>query len=116
MDIQVKIFHNPRCSKSRQTLELLLEKGFQPEVIEYLKSPYEKKDIERILKKLSKEPIDIIRTKEDIFKELALGASSSKEELIEAMVKNPSIVERPIVETPNKAAIGRPPEAVLEIL
>lgn len=111
------IYHNPRCSKSRQTLELITENGHEPEVIEYLKTPPDAKTIKGLLKQLGITPRELIRTKEAVFDELKLGgAELTDEQLINAMVENPILIERPIVVRGNKARMGRPPEQVLEIL
>lgn len=112
----VTIFHNPRCSKSRQTLELLKSKGVEPEIVEYLKTPPNAAELERILSLLDKSPRELMRTKEAIYKELGLADENDNAKLVTAMVNNPKLIERPIVITDNKAAIGRPPEAVLDIL
>ncbi|MGM0524581.1 MAG: arsenate reductase (glutaredoxin) [Pseudomonadota bacterium] len=112
----LSIFHNPRCSKSRQTLALLEEKGYQPEIVEYLKTPPNASDIERILTMLDKQPKDLMRHKETIYKDLGLADEQDREKLITAMVNNPKLIERPIVINGDKAAIGRPPESVLDIL
>ena len=113
----VTIYHNPRCSKSRQTLALLEESGATPEVIEYLKTPPSTKELDAILMKLGKEPRDLMRQKELPFAVLELDdATKSRAALIEAMVENPVLIERPIVLANGKAAIGRPPENVLDIL
>lgn len=114
---RVTIYHNPRCSKSRQTLELLGEKGVQAEIIEYLKTPPDAAELERILSLLALEPRDLIRSGETEYKTLNLGdASLSREQLIAAMVEHPRLIQRPIVISGGKAALGRPPESVLEIL
>ena len=111
------IYHNPRCSKSRQTLELITENGHEPEVIEYLKTPPDAKTIKNLLKQLGITPRELIRTKEAVFDELKLGGVElTDEQLINAMVENPILIERPIVVRGNKARMGRPPEQVLEIL
>ncbi len=113
----VEIFHNPRCSKSRQTLELLNEKGVAPEITEYLKTPPDRQQLKQILSMLDLEPRQLMRTKEAEYKEQGLDDPSiSDEELIDAMITTPKLIERPIVISNGKAAIGRPPESVLEIL
>lgn len=113
----VTIYHNPRCSKSRQTLTLLQEKGVEPEVVEYLKTPPSKETLSQLLDQLGLEPRDAMRRKEAVYKELNLADPDlSRDALIAAMVENPILIERPIVSTNGKAALGRPPEAVLEIL
>jgi arsenate reductase len=111
------IYHNPRCSKSRQTLALLEENNVQPEVVEYLKSPLDANTIEQILSKLGVSVRDIIRTKESEYKENGLDDESLTDvQIIETLVKVPKLIERPIVVNGDKAAIGRPPENVLAII
>jgi arsenate reductase len=113
----ITIYHNPRCSKSRATLELLGARGVKPEVIEYLKSPPSAAELKAILKKLGMKPRDLIRKGEPLYAELGLKERElSDDQLIALMVKNPILIERPIVVSGGKAAIGRPPEKVLEIL
>jgi arsenate reductase len=115
--MKATIYHNPRCTKSRETLALLQSKGIEPEVIEYLKTPPSAAELDSILKKLGKEPREAMRRQEPPYKELALdNPSLSREQLIRAMVENPVLIERPIVLANGKARIGRPPESVLEIL
>ena len=113
---EVTIYHNPRCSKSRQTLELLKEKSIEPEVVEYLKTPPNAAELKDILSKLGLSADELMRKKEAIYKELGLAGVSDENELITAMVNNPKLIERPIVIKGDKAAIGRPPELVLDIL
>jgi arsenate reductase (glutaredoxin) len=113
----VTIYHNPLCSKSRQTLALLAEHGIEPEIIAYLDSPPSADDLGRILNLLGLEPRDLMRKKEDAYKAAGLDDSSlTRDALITAMVVNPVIIERPIVLANGKAAVGRPPETVLDIL
>ncbi len=113
----MKIYHNPRCSKSRQTLHLLEQRNLTAEVVEYLKTPPNSKELGEILDMLGLEPRQLMRTKETEYKELGLDNDSlSREQLIDAMVANPKLIERPIVINNGKAAIGRPPETVLDIL
>lgn len=115
--MSLHIYHNPRCSKSRQTLELLRENGHTPEIVEYLKTPPTAEELAAVLKKLGKGPREVMRKGEAVFKELNLGDDSLTDaQLIDAMVANPILIERPIVITAGKAAIGRPPESVLDIL
>ncbi|MDV6327109.1 arsenate reductase (glutaredoxin) [Idiomarina sp. PL1-037] len=113
---QVTIYHNPRCSKSRQTLELLKQNDIEPDVVEYLKTPPNAAELKEILEKLGLSADQLMRKKEDVYKELGLAGINNEDELITAMVNNPKLIERPIVIQGNKAAIGRPPEAVLDIL
>ncbi|MFV7771121.1 arsenate reductase (glutaredoxin) [Shewanella marisflavi] len=113
---QVSIIHNPRCSKSRQTLALLEEQGCDIQVIEYLKTPLTKVEIRSILDKLAISPRELMRTKEEEYKALNLATVEEDEALIQAMVDTPKLIERPIVLANDKAAIGRPPESVLAIL
>ena len=111
------IYHKPKCSKSRQTLELLREKNITPTIIEYLKNPPTAEKLKEILSQLGIAPRDLMRKKEDAYKELGLANSSlSDEDLIGFMVTHPILIERPIVVANGKAALGRPPEQVLDIL
>lgn len=113
----VKIYHNPRCAKSRDTLKLLEAKGIQADVVEYLKQPPSHAELQDILDKLGLKPRQLMRTKEAEYRENGLDDPSlSDSDLIEAMVRIPKLIERPIVTHNGKAAIGRPPETVLEIL
>ena len=115
--MSVTIYHNPRCSKSRETLKLLEEKGVTPTVIEYLKTPPTAAELGDILAKLGMAPRDLMRRKEAEYKANGLDDDSLKvDELVEAMVKTPKLIERPIVLANGKAALGRPPESVLKIL
>lgn len=111
----VTIYHNPRCTKSRQTLALLQEKGVQPEIVEYLKTPYTASQLRTLLQQLNMPAKALVRRKEAAEAGLDL-ATIGEDALIEAMVKHPMIVERPIVVSGGKAALGRPPEKVLELL
>ena len=115
--MQVKIYHNPRCSKSRQTLKLLQERGVEPEIVEYLKTPPDLQTLTRILDLLDLEPRDLMRKKEAEYKENGLDDPTlSREALIEAMVAHPKLIERPIVIKDGRAALGRPPESVVDLL
>lgn len=116
--MSTKIYHNPRCSKSRQTLQLLEENGVTPEIIEYLKTPPSKDELKAILKALDKSPRDLMRKGEAEYKENNLADKTlTDEQLIDAMLQYPRLIERPIVVTSdNKFALGRPPESVLDIL
>ncbi len=113
----VTIYHNPRCSKSRQTLQLLNDKGIEPEIIEYLSTPPDAATLDGFLGKLGMEPRELMRRKEEPYTALNLADESlNRAALIAAMVDNPILIERPIVVNDGKVAIGRPPESVLEIL
>jgi len=113
----VTIYHNPRCSKSRQTLALLEDNGITPKIVTYLDTPPSAAELKRILKKLGLKPRDIMRKGEARYAELGLkDAGLEDDELIAAMVENPILMERPIVVSGAKAALGRPPEAVLKII
>lgn len=113
----VTIYHNPRCSKSRQTLALLEERGVKPEIVLYLETPPSVSEIKAVLEKLGKTAREVMRKSEALYKELDLGdAAVSDAALVEAMAENPILIERPIVVCGAKAAIGRPPESVLDIL
>ncbi|HHK74394.1 MAG TPA: arsenate reductase (glutaredoxin) [Rhizobiales bacterium] len=111
------IFHNPRCSKSRQTLELLNENGVSPKIVKYLETPPSAGELKEILAMLGISPRELMRKGEAEYKEQGLADENlSDEELIMAMVKTPRLIERPIVIKGNKAALGRPPVSVLDIL
>lgn len=113
----VVIYHNPRCSKSRQTLALLEERGVRPKVVEYLKTPPSAAELKRFLTALGLKPRELMRRKEAEYKELGLDdAALSDAELIEAMVRHPKLIERPVVTKGDRVALGRPPENVLAIL
>jgi len=115
--VTIDIYHNPRCSKSRQTLEILHEAGIQPHIIEYLKTPPDHDTLSKLLDMLGKQPEEILRTGEAIYKELDIkNKNLSRDELIDLMVQHPKLIERPIVVNKNKAALGRPPEQVKDIL
>ncbi|EPE3195551.1 arsenate reductase (glutaredoxin) [Cronobacter malonaticus] len=118
MSRDVTIYLNPRCSKSRETLSLLTERGIEPDVVLYLETPPDAATIKTLLNQLGfSEARELMRTKEDLYKTLNLADPSlSEEALIQAMVDNPKLIERPIVISHGKARLGRPPEQVLEIL
>jgi arsenate reductase len=114
--VTITIYHNPRCSKSRQTLALIQEKGVEPDIIEYLNTPPSEAELETILTMLGKEPAELMRTGEDEFKQYFKGRDLSRSEIISLMVQYPKVIERPIVVNGDRAAVGRPPESVLDIL
>lgn len=115
--MKATIYHNPRCSKSRQTLALLRERGVEPEIIEYLKNPPDREQLRGVLALLNIEPRALMRRQEAAYKEGKLDDPGlSREQLIAAMVESPILIERPIVLANGKAALGRPPENALEIL
>lgn len=112
----MEIYHNSRCSKSRCTLDIINEKGEDVTIIEYLKTPLDKNKIKELLEKLKMPASDLIRKGEADFKENYKGKTLTESEWIDAMVKFPKLIERPIVVKGNKAVIGRPPEKVLELM
>ncbi|MGN7614351.1 arsenate reductase (glutaredoxin) [Magnetococcales bacterium HHB-1] len=115
--MDIKIWHNPRCSKSRQTLQLIQEKNLEPTIIRYLENPPNREELEEVLGKLNMEPRDLMRKREKEYKALNLANPElTRAELIDAMVENPRLIERPIVIKEGKVALGRPPEQVLDIL
>jgi len=117
MDASTTIYHNPRCSKSRQTLQLLREQGVEPDIIEYLKTPPDETTLADILEQLGISAHELTRTGESLYKELGLDQDSPDEaQMLRLLVENPKLIERPIVVTPRGAAIGRPPENVLKLL
>jgi arsenate reductase len=117
MSDAVQIYHNPRCSKSRETLNLLKENGIEPQVVLYLETPPDAATIKQLLQMLGMSSArELMRTKEDLYKSLNLGDNTlSEQELVQALVDNPKLIERPIVVANGQARIGRPPEQVLDI-
>lgn len=113
---EVTIYHNPRCSKSRNTLALLEENGVQPKVILYLETPPSAAEITMLLKKLGITAAQLVRRGEDEYKASGLGNNSSDEDVLAAMARYPKLIERPIVVRGNKAVLGRPPENVLALI
>jgi len=111
----MKIYHNPKCSKSRQTLAIIEGETSSFEIIEYLKNPLSEEEIIVLLSKLNIKPVELVRTQETIWKENYKGKELTKTEIINAMVENPKLIKRPIVVKNNKAIIGRPPENVLSL-
>ena len=115
--MSVTIYHNPRCSKSRQALALLNERGLEIEIVEYLQTPPDAAALAGLLDGLGLEPRELMRKKEAAYKELGLDDPAlDRAALIAAMVENPILIERPIVVAGARVALGRPPEAVLDIL
>ncbi|MDX8407713.1 MAG: arsenate reductase (glutaredoxin) [Mariprofundaceae bacterium] len=114
--MSITIYHNPRCSKSRQTLALLKERNIEPDIIEYLQTPPSAAELDRILTLLGIEPEALMRKGEDEYKAHFKGKGLSRQQAIALMVQFPKVIERPIVVHGDRAALGRPPEQVLEIL
>ncbi|CAD2224970.1 putative oxidoreductase [Pseudoalteromonas sp. 3J6] len=115
--MSVTIYHNPRCSKSRETLNLLQSKNIEPSVVEYLKTPLSHEQISTLVSQLGfNSARDLMRTKEEQYKALNLKDENDESALIAAMVEHPKLIERPIVVSNNKAALGRPPENALSVL
>ncbi len=113
----VTIWHNPRCSKSRQTLELIRSKGIKPRIVEYLKTPPDRDELRRVLAALRIAPRDLLRRGEPAYKARGLSDPAlTDDDIIAAMLTEPVLIERPVVISGKRAAIGRPPEAVLDIL
>lgn len=110
------IWHNPKCSKSREALKLLEEKGADFEIFKYLDTPPSRDEIVELLSKLGISARELMRTKEDIYKELGLANVSDEEKLIDALAENPKLIERPIVIESNRAVIGRPVEKVVQFI
>lgn len=111
----MKIYHNPRCSKSRQTFQLIKDAGKEVEVVEYLNTPPTFEELKQLIDMLGISPEQLLRKGEAIFKEQFKGKSFSDDEWIEIMIKNPKLIERPIVVDGKKAVLGRPPENVLSL-
>jgi arsenate reductase len=112
----MELIHNPRCSKSRQALQILEENGHQINIREYLKEELSSEELKLILAKLNVEPQDILRKGEAVFKEKFKGKNFTNDEWVQIMIENPKLIERPILINGNKAVVGRPPENVLDIV
>ncbi len=113
---EFRIYHNPRCSKSRQTLVLLQERGVEPEVVLYLEAPPDRAELESLFAKLGKGPHEVVRRGEDEYKSAGLDKTSSDDAVMDAMLAHPRLIERPIVVRGDRAVLGRPPENVLELI
>ena len=112
----MKIYHNNRCKKSRETLKIIQEKGINIQIIEYLKDKLNVREVEEIIKKLGINPIDLVRKNELIWKENYKGKTLTDKEVIKILVNNPKLIQRPIVINSEKGVLGRPPEKVLSII
>tara|TARA_R110000868_G_scaffold62248_8_gene188316 strand:- start:204 stop:542 length:339 start_codon:yes stop_codon:yes gene_type:complete len=112
----MKIYHNPRCGKSRETLAIIREQGVEPEIVEYLKAVPSKQEMKDLLMKLNLKPSDLLRKGEAVFKEKFKGKNFEEEEWLQIMLEHPKLIERPIVVRGNKAIVGRPPEKVMELM
>ena len=112
----IKIYHNPRCSKSRQGLAIIEESGKEFTVVKYLDDTLDEKELSELITLLNISPIELVRKNEQIWKEDYKGKELSDQEIIKAMVENPKLIERPIVVNNKKAVIGRPPESINDIL
>jgi len=112
----LRIYHNPRCSKSRSACALIAENGIAAEVVEYLQTPPSREELRALLKKLGIKPAELVRQGEAVFKEHYAGRTLTDEEWLDAMVEHPILIERPIVVCGDKAIVARPPEKVLELL
>jgi arsenate reductase len=110
------IYHNPKCKKSRETLQRIRDAGTEPEIVEYLKTPPSPDELRDLLQKLGMNAEDIIRTGEKVYKEEFKGKELSEEEWLEVLYQNPKLIERPIVVQEDRAILGRPPENVDELL
>ncbi len=112
----IKIYHNPRCSKSRQGLEIIEQSGKEFQVIKYLEDIPTEKELRELLKYLSFKPSDLVRKNETVWKENYKGKSLTEDEILKALIEHPKLIERPIVVNRNKAVIGRPPQIIEEII
>lgn len=112
----MKIYHNPRCTKSRETLALLRSEGVEPEIVEYLKEIPTADEMKKLLAKLNMNASELIRTGEQLYKEKFKGKQFNEDEWIQIMIENPKLIERPIVVKDYKAVIGRPPENVRQLI
>ncbi|MCA9084663.1 MAG: arsenate reductase (glutaredoxin) [Planctomycetaceae bacterium] len=116
MTISVTIYHNPRCTKSRQTLELLRQHNVEPQVVQYLETPLSATELKRLVRMLGIDAAELLRTKEKLFREVFPEGTPSDAQAISLMAEHPRLMERPIVVVGDKAAIGRPPENILPLL
>lgn len=116
MPDQIRIYHNPRCSKSRSACAILESKGVQAEVVEYLKTPPDRDELRALLRKLGLRARDIVRTGESIYKTQFQGRELTDDDWIDALIAHPILIERPIVVAGDRAVVARPPERVLELL
>jgi len=112
----IKIYHNPRCRKSREGLQIVENSGKEFEIIKYLEDIPSEEELAKIIKKLNINPIQLVRKNEKVWKENFKGKDLSDHEIVKAMIENPKLIERPIVINNNKAVIGRPPETILEYI
>ena len=112
----IKIYHNPRCRKSREALNIIQNHGVEPEVVLYLETPPSRKEIQEVLEKLKMQPIDLVRKEEKLYKESYRGKEFSNDEWIRILADNPKLIQRPVVVKGKKAIIGRPPESVQILL
>tara|TARA_B100001758_G_C18281156_1_gene541715 strand:- start:548 stop:898 length:351 start_codon:yes stop_codon:yes gene_type:complete len=103
----MKIYHNPRCTKSRNALKLIQEKGFDIEIVEYLKTPLNTNELSSIIKLLGLTPIEIVRKNEEVFKKEFKGKDLTEEQWLKALISNPKLIQRPIITTQKKGIIGR---------
>ncbi len=111
----IRIYHNPRCRKSRETLEIIRNHGYEPEIIEYLKDPPTVSELKNLLDKMNMKPEEIIRKGEELYKSNFKGKKMNDEAWLNILVKNPILIERPIVASGERVILGRPPEKVMEI-
>jgi len=113
----MKIYHNPRCSKSRQALSILEQAGIDFEVVEYLKNPPSAAELDRLLTRLGMQPVDLMRHKDPLFKQLGLEERNlNRKEALQVLVEHPSLLERPIVDDGARAVVARPPERANDLL
>ncbi|MFQ5698780.1 MAG: arsenate reductase (glutaredoxin) [Myxococcota bacterium] len=112
----IRLYHNPRCSKSRAALALLRERGVEPEIVEYLREPPSRAELETLARRLGLEPCEWVRRGEAAFGEASLSDASGADEILDAMLRHPILIERPIAVSGERAVVGRPPERVLELL
>lgn len=114
--MNIKLYHNPRCGKSREALQYLMKKGIEPEIVLYLQNTPTFEELKKVIHKLSIKPIDLIRKKENIFIEKYNNAILSDDDWIKVMIENPILIERPLIITENQAVIGRPKENIEKII
>ncbi len=112
----MRIYHNPRCKKSREGLQFIRDKGLEAQVIDYIKNPISENELQEIVMKLGKKPIEIVRTQEEYYRKNLKGCNFTDEEWIKILVENPKLIQRPIVVEKHKAVIAQPPENINQLL
>ncbi len=112
----MKIYHNPRCKKSREGLQFIRDKGIEVQVIDYIKNPISENELQEVVMKLGKKPVEIVRTQEEYYRKNLKGRNFTDEEWVRILIENPKLIQRPIVVEKHKAVIAQPPENINQLL